>query len=369
MRVLKNSVQLLAALSFFAWAGMATHASACQSTQPESSVSPSAGGEVVDKLGDNLMLVHQDSKNQLWFATWGDGIYRYDGKAIVHFTTQHGLSHNRVDQILEDLLGNLFFATPSGITRFDGKQFLTLPVSSTSEWKLMPGDLWLKNSKHDSHVFRYDGKSLYSLQLPKVKIGEDFVSNHPGASSPYSVYTIYRDKLEHVWFGTAALGVCRYDGKTFEWLTSDDVNELHDGPANGVRSIIQDQDENFWFNTKYRYRISDRRLSSLISPQTEGIFQRLPGIGSLDGKPDGEHEYISIASDRDSSLWIATYRGGVFCYDGKGLKHYPILDGSKVVTLFTIYCDRSGTIWLGTHDHGAYRFNGTTFERFNPEKQ
>ncbi len=326
-------------------------------------------GDNVEKLGDNLMVIHQDKRNQWWFGTWGDGLYRYDGQNIVHFTTKHGLSHDRIDQILEDATGDLYFSTSSGVSRYDGKRFTTLPQSSSLEWKLMPGDLWFRNAKIGDHVLRYDGKTLYSLQLPKVKIGEDFIANHPGTPRPYDVYSIYRDKLDHVWFGTAALGVCRFDGKGFQWLTSDDVNELHDGPSNGVRSIIEDHNGHFWFNTRYRYAINQSPLALSSVTTSDGIFQRLPGMGSLDGKPDGEYEYMSIAQDRNHSLWIATYRGGVYCYDGKQLKHYPITDGSKVVTLFTIHIDHAGTIWLGTHSNGAYRFNGTTFERFVPRPE
>ncbi len=369
MQALRNSLPLFTAAVSLACMGMASHGNAWQSRESQSSVPESAIGDVVDNLGDNLMLIHQDNSKRWWFGTWGDGLYRYDGNITVHFTTKHGLSHDRVDQILEDPTGNLYFATPSGVSRFDGKQFTTLPQSSSSEWKLMPGDLWFKNSRYADHVYRYDGQTLHSLQMPKVKVGEDFIANHRGTPSPYGVYTIYRDKLDHVWFGTAAVGVCRFDGKSFQWLTSDDVNELHDGPSNGVRSIIEDHNGHFWFNTRYRYAINQSPFA--LSPVTpsEGIFQRHPGMGSLDGKPDGEYEYMSIAKDRNNLLWIATYQGGVYCYDGTQLKHYPIMDGSKIVMLFTVYVDHEGTVWLGTHSCGAYRFNGASFERFFPRQE
>lgn len=169
-------------------------------------------------------------------------------------------------------------------------------------------------------------------------------------------------------FGTAAVGVCCYDGQSFEWLTSEDVNELHDGPSNGVRSILEDHEGHFWFNTRYRYAIKNAPFTLAIEPKPDGIFQRLPGIGSLDGNPDGEYEYMSISQDRNDALWFATYRNGVFCYDGNKFKQYPVKDGSKPVTLFTVYVDRAGTIWVGTHSQGAYRFNGTSFERFLPRQ-
>lgn len=367
MRSLRSSFWSITASLSLACSSIATSASPVNQPHLETTASQSAVGDVVDKLGEDLMLVYQDKRNQWWFGTSDDGLYRYDGKTIVHFTTKHGLSQNRIDQILEDSAGRLFFNTPSGICCFDGETFSKLPESHASEWKLMPGDLWFTNSKYDGKVFRYDGKTLHSLQLPKVKSGEEFLAKHQVAASPYGVYTIYRDELEHVWFGTAAVGVCRYDGKSFEWLTSDDVNELHNGPANGVRSIVADHEGHFWFNTRYRYAIHQLARSPSGVPTPEGIFQRLPGMGSLDGKRDGEYEYLSITKDRNNALWIATFRSGAYCFDGKQLKHYPIMDGSKMVTLFTVYVDRAGTIWLGTHENGVYRFNGTSFERFVPD--
>jgi hypothetical protein len=367
MRSLRNSFLSITASLSLACFSIAETAIPGYQPHLDTTVSQAAVGDVVDRLGENLMLVYQDKRNQWWFGTWGDGLYRYDGTTIVHFTTKHGLSHNRVDQILEDSAGRLFFSTPSGVSCFDGETFSELQESNSSDWKLMPGDLWFTNSKYDGKVLRYDGKTLHSLQLPKLKIGEEFLAKHQGAASPYGVYTIYRDELGHVWFGTAAVGACRYDGKSFEWLTSEDVNELHDGPANGVRSIVADHEGHFWFNTRYRYAIhqSPRLLSNVPTP--EGIFQRLPGMGSLDGKPDGEYEYMSITKDRNNALWLATYQNGAYCFDGKELKHYPIRDGSKTVTLFTVYVDRAGTIWLGTHEHGVYRFNGSSFDRFAPD--
>lgn len=370
MRFFKNSAHLIA--MFFTYACFSSFACVGLATQSSQTLLPTSGnvstqnaiGDVVDKLGDNLMLVHQDSKSQWWFATWGDGLYRYDGKGIVHFTTKHGLSHNRTDQIVEDSAGNLYFNTMEGVSRFDGKAFYTLPLSLVPEWKLMPGNLWFKFPKIGGSVYRFDGRMLHALQLPRVKIGEDYVSKNPTAPSPYDVTFVYRDKRENVWFGTAALGVCYYDGKSFHWLTSDDVNELHNGPSGGVRSIIEDHEGKFWFNTRFRYTINQPPFAPVNSAQSEAIFQRLPGIGSLDGKPDGEHEYMSIAQDREKNLWIATYRNGAYRYDGKTLRHYPILNGSKDVNLFTIYCDRDGTIWVGTPEDGVYRFNGTSFERF-----
>jgi ligand-binding sensor domain-containing protein len=102
---------------------MGIHANEFQLPPSQISFTQNAIGNVVEKLGDNLMLVHHDSKNYWWFATWKDGLYRFDRERIIHFITKHGLSHHRIDQIAEDPIENVYINTTAGINRFDGTSF------------------------------------------------------------------------------------------------------------------------------------------------------------------------------------------------------------------------------------------------------
>ena len=58
-----------------------------------------AKGDTVKELGRSIMVVYQDKKNVYWFGSWETGVYRYDGKSIINYTTKHGLPYNRVDEI------------------------------------------------------------------------------------------------------------------------------------------------------------------------------------------------------------------------------------------------------------------------------
>jgi ligand-binding sensor domain-containing protein len=269
-------------------------------------------GDTVKELGNNIMLVYQDKKNNYWFGSWEDGLYRYDGKTIHHFTTKSGLPHNRIEEIKEDKSGNIYVNTSKGISKFDGQNFTTLSVTnSDNEWKLEPNDLWFKQAWESGFVFRYDGKFLHRLTFPNTKLGDEYLANHPNSkypnmqASPYNVYSIYNDTKGNVWFGTAVLGVCRYDGKSIEWITEDDVTELHDGPANGVRSIIEDKDGYFWFNTMYRYNVYENNSPSKNNTDNRAFYSREKSIGSLDGMNDSNlNEYLSIAKDNNDELWI-----------------------------------------------------------------
>jgi ligand-binding sensor domain-containing protein len=334
---------------------------------------PRAVGETVKELDKAIWIIFQAKNNHHWFGSDGQGVFRYDGKVLIQFTTKDGLPNDHVRGIQEDKSGNIFITTNEGISKFDGKTFTTLRVSGDSEdqWRLAPDDLWFSafGAPH-----RYDGKSLHRLNLPTTKKSEEWNAKNPRdkfprKSSPPEVYSLYKDSKGNMWFGTGAAGVCRYDGKSFAWIDEEDVTEFHHGPSNGVRSIIEDKEGIFWFcNTLFRYDIyggASAKSDEQTKVSGEMRYRRLPGIGSLDGVKDSDfNEYMSAVKDEKGDLWIATYGGGVFRYDGKKLTSYPVMAGDKVITVFAIYRDNRGDLWLGTHEHGALKFDGKTFERF-----
>jgi ligand-binding sensor domain-containing protein len=163
-----------------------------------------------------------------------------------------------------------------------------------------------------------------------------------------------------MWFGTNPVGVCRFDGTSFEWITEEDVTEFRNEGANGVRSIIQDKNGDFWFNTEFRYRVYDS-----ATMQSNNWYTRHESIGGLDGKKNSDlDEYLSSVKDNEGNLWFVTYMDGVWMYDGTKITHYAILEDLKEIKLFSIYKDTYGQLWIGTPENGAWKFNGQRFEKF-----
>ena len=310
-------------------------------------------GDTVKELGSSIMVAYQDKKNVYWFGSWETGVYRYDGKTLINYTTKHGLPNNRIDEIKEDKLGNIYFIScspQSTIVKFNQQSFTTIIATQSNEWKLQSADLWFRNAYQSEKVYRFDGNNFYELTLPKP----------PNFPNSFEIYSIYQDQKGNIWFGTNPVGVCRYDGKSFEWITEEDVTEFRNEGANGVRSILEDKNGDFWFNTEFRYSVYDS--TTFISNK---FYTRHKSIGGLDGKIESNlDEYLSSVIDDNNNLWFVTYRDGVWKYDGKNITHYAVQNNSKDITLFSIYKDNNGDLWLGTHENGAYKFNGETFERF-----
>jgi hypothetical protein len=137
--------------------------------QSENSANSPSIGDTVNELGKDVALVYQDKKNNYWFASKDDGVYKYDEKTIIHFTTKDGLTSNRIGEIKEDKSGNIYFITDNGICQFNGKTFKALKEKPgvDNDWKLNPNDIWFKSQEYDGFVYRYDGESLCEIKSSK----------------------------------------------------------------------------------------------------------------------------------------------------------------------------------------------------------
>ena len=165
---------IISPLAFLSLLGVSIFFTPCngqvKTNLPKENATISAGQPKLIKTqgsdeGWNVHCSLQDKKGNIWFATTGEGVYRYDGKSFTNFTTKDGLNSNFIFSIVEDKKGNLWFATTTGVSHYDGKTF--------------------KNFSTE------DG-------LP-----------HNG------VLSLLEDKAGNIWIGTTNVGLSRYDGKTF----------------------------------------------------------------------------------------------------------------------------------------------------------
>ncbi|MFT5052889.1 MAG: ligand-binding sensor domain-containing protein, partial [Chlamydiales bacterium] len=248
-------LHLIAALSASALA----QGSVYGGTPPAAQGAASPPGQVVAEIDPRIWCIHQGRNGDYWFGSNGNGAYRYDGQQVTHYTRADGLSGHQVRDIEEDSEGNVFISTNSGVTKFDGKQFTALDLVEsppTEEgWVLDPDDVWLVFDPGHDGICRYDGERLYHLKLSESPAEAVHRARYPDVDlSPSGVYSIYKDRRGHLWFGTANVGLCRYDGQALSWMYEEHLTTTPDGGAFGIRSIYEDRSGDFWVtNTRHRF--------------------------------------------------------------------------------------------------------------------
>lgn len=319
-------------------------------------------GKKVPQIDQNIWNTFQDTNGQYWFGSNGNGVYRYDGRELMQFTTEDGLVGNTIRSVKEDGTGNILIETSEGVSKYDGATFTTLPIvkSTEAEWKLEPDDIWYSSNGNALDIYRYDGEALFESKLPRqdlVKaLGDDFDPELGVFSfNVYSVFGIDRDAEGNLWIGTCAAGAYRYDGETFTWFGEKELSILEDGRVPGVRSMIQDKDGYFWLsNIISKYKVNE-----------DGTYKKLPGIDLSKQHVNIELPYfMSAVNDNQGNLWMSSYGDGVWKWDGEKLEQFKLKEGEKEVTLISIYKDRKGDLWLTSDVSGVWKYEDGQFEKW-----
>src|SRR5690606_26630259 len=72
-----------------------------------------------------VMDMIEDSRGNLWFATWTAGVTMYNGRSFIMFDENKGMKSNYVWCIFEDNDGNIWFGSDgSGASVYDGHKFI-----------------------------------------------------------------------------------------------------------------------------------------------------------------------------------------------------------------------------------------------------
>lgn len=210
------------------------------------------------------------------------------------------------------------------------------------------------------------------------------------------VRAIFEDSKGNFWFGSDLEGVCRYDGETFRYFTTDDGLS-----HNQIRTIQEDKDGFIWFATgngvsRYNGKVftthtsessltsgfnaaSDQKIASSdlwFNGELEGGIYRYNGQNlSLIEFPvlESNHESFSISGTvtgisrgKDNMIWIANYQG-VIGYNGESFSF--INERGFDYHVRSILEDSQGNLWIGNNGIGVLWYNGNETIKLSDKKE
>ncbi|HEY5970247.1 MAG TPA: two-component regulator propeller domain-containing protein [Chitinophagaceae bacterium] len=318
------------------------------------------------KYTSAVRSILEDSKGNIWFGSYNEGVCLLHNGKLQYFTIENGLSDNQVRSIYEDKNGIIWFECGKGLSIYDGKKMTIYKernYDSINEWKLTGSDLWFKGDETvgynklegDPGVYQYDGKNLYYRSFPiKPKSGE---------GNSYSISTAFvKSKNGMVWFGTygALIG---HDGKQFKMYNDDSLGLNGTTESLHIRSIMEDSKGNLWIgNNSGGSTIGG--IGVLKYDGKEFIhFTKQHQLRKEDTKANSLDRVFSIGEDASGNIWFGTVESGVWRYDGNSVKNFTKKDGLDGDFIWIIYKSKTGELWFGGGPNGVYRFNGSSFER------
>jgi ligand-binding sensor domain-containing protein len=318
------------------------------------------------KYTSGVRSILEDSKGNIWFGSYNEGVCLLHNGELQYFTIENGLSDNQVRSIYEDKNGIIWFECGIGLSIYDGQKVTVYKernYDSINEWKFTYSDLWFKGDETAGFnklegtpgVYQYDGQALFYRTFP--------FKTESGQESDYSISTNFvRSENGTVWFGTygALIG---YNGKQFKMFNNDSIGLNGTTETLHIRCIMEDSKGNLWIgNNSGGSTIGG--IGVLKYDGNEFIpFTKQHQLRKEDTNGNSLDRVFSIGEDASGNIWFGTAESGVWRYDGNSVKNFTKADGLDGDMTWIIYKSKTGELWFGGGPNGVYFFNGKSFER------
>lgn len=283
------------------------------------------------------------SKIGLFLIWWLAALACRAQDTFQHLTTNDGLSHSTVMDIVQDHRGFLWLATADGLNRYDGERFRTYRRSTSDAHSLSDnyvkclledrrGRLWVGTNTGGVNLL--DEARGGFLRLTRCEDGSDI--------STAIINDFALDKAGFVWAATTGSGLLKINPTTRQvWQITTANSALVN---NLVRQICFDQDNNLW--------VGDQN----------GLVQRLhPGLKkstlfSLTRfMPDTPGVIMTMDCDSQGRVWVGTQGNGLFRFENDRKAFHSVFLQKGVVegvnNARSLYEGSDGRFWLGT-DNG-----------------
>jgi len=323
---------------------------------------------------DVVHYVHQGVGGYLWFAT-DSGINRFDGHRFKHFTTVEGLGGNEVFRIFEDSRGRLWFLSFNGIPSFyhNGAFFnpsnyqalagIRFRNSLSSIMEDRHGHIWIGSETgeivritdtHHQLMFPGGAPPGQLIQLWQLDNGRTFVGTSAG------IFEIHEDQNNFTPFHNAVIASIRND------ITNDGtfIFALRTG------IWLMDQQANHRFISNNQLQTSHPITSVRISPSNTYLTLGTNGGGfyayrfnatipELIGQFFSGMAVSSVHFDNEMSVWVSSNRRGVFRIDD-GYSSFRVIDqasGLSSNNIHRLFISSENHIWVSAADGSLYAWD------------
>jgi DNA-binding NtrC family response regulator/ligand-binding sensor domain-containing protein len=325
---------------------------------------------------DNLLVLCEDTEGQIWIGTWDRGLDRFhpgESAGFPSLTFKHfahdpdtplSLSHNQIQDIVEDRAGTLWIGTfAGGLNRFNRaeetfRRYLHNPQDRSSLshncvrmlFVDRSGLLWIGTGGGGINTFDCARKPFRHLSHDPLD---------PNSLSDTDVRSIYEDRTGALWIGTQGGGLNKLVSTSVARATSNHasgarpsftVTRYRHNPAdpgslsnNTVWAICEDHAGNVWVATFDGLNRMDRKTGRFVRFQHD----------ANDPHSLSENTVYRLRVDRFGQIWAGTYDGlnrfeaetGRF----QRFAHDPENPGSlSADQVLPIFEDRAGGLWIGT---------------------
>ena len=263
-------------------------------------------------------------------------IYKYIG-------LEDGLNNQKIYHIQKDRRGYMWFLTQEGVDRYDGKHIKHYTFSDDSmkldsrialSWLYMDREdvLWVIGQK--GRIFKYDSKHD---KFDLTYVHPELIRNKSQAFLNYG----YLDRNDHIW-------LCYKDALT--WYDIRTGKTLHlSMPVHEEITVIEQTDSNQFFigtgSGLFRVRVEGDELKLVADEVVKGI-----------AAPVHELYYHAVSQQ----LFVGTYKEGILIYDMVGTGKIIPCQSPNNVEVNQIVALNAHELLIATGGKGVYKLDVNT---------
>lgn len=288
-------------------------------------------------LHERIADICEDQFGNLWIATVGGGLSRFNGLEFENITIKDGLASNYVRDVLSDKKGNIWAATAEGISRISGDGLKTYVIDQKSKennsfnviFEDHESNIWFATPKGNLGVIDSQSDLVTIIDVPN-RIGND------------KIIDIDEDEEGNIWFISSVKGLFKYDKQEF-------TNVITNAAFKGFILSIHAVNEGVFLlgSNKGLVRFDIKKPNEIDNfyPLMKGIFIK------------------SVIVENDNSIWVVS-ASGVLKNDDNGVKYFGIKEGLTDADANVVFSDRAGTVWIGTNGKGLYKLANEIFIKY-----
>ncbi|MEP6764283.1 MAG: two-component regulator propeller domain-containing protein [Gemmatimonadaceae bacterium] len=277
-----------------------------------------------------VLGLQQDHLGYMWFATLS-GLSRFNGRDFHNYARDDGLSSNAVFDVVEDSRGRMVAATSGGLCVLDKGLFRCYRKAdglSNEDTRTLAADssggVWAGTNSGLSYLLDGVVRNFHvSDGLPAERIAGVAV-----------------DSAGVAWVATSK-GLARFDGKRFRLESPESIGQ---GPVQFVTA------------TGHGLLVG---AAGRVFMRSGTEFTRI----AAEGIPDST-VLTDGTTDREGTIWLATRKGALRIRNGH-VDQLGRVNGMQTELINRVTVDREGDIWFGT-EGGASKHVPGPFRTYTP---
>lgn len=275
------------------------------------------------------LCVHtcEDSKGNIWVASFGGVIKREDDDRIKIITTKNGLSHNMTRGIYEDEYERIWVATSNGVN---------LIINDTIVKVFTTAD-----GLSDNYFYYITGNKKGEIALASRDAGVDFIDirdkdnfkfsnlNKKNGLSSNAIRSLRYQNDTTLWVGTLEGGLNLVINKQVKKIKlPNEVSNLY------INDIAIDKNDNIYLATSSKY--------GLIRIKNYSEFENL-----FLHHNENFNETLSLLVDDEENLWLGSYNLGLFLIKDSEALIYGQPEGLYSNMIRALATNSKGEIYVG----------------------